>query len=97
MPFTKIVTERLALRQLVANDAQEIFEYRSRPEVSRYQSWGVESRAEIQAQIESLAVTEPGMPGSCQPPHRSGHLAHFCRSDDGSCESKYSRDICKIE
>jgi integrase len=27
----------------------------------------------------------------------AGHLAHFCRSDDGSCESKYSRDICKIE
>jgi len=82
MSFTKIVTERLALRQLVANDAQEIFEYRSRPEVSRYQSWGVESRAEIQAQIESLAVTEPGMPGSW---HQIGIVLQFSGELIGDC------------
>jgi RimJ/RimL family protein N-acetyltransferase len=64
MPFTKIVTESLAIRQLIASDAQAIFEYRSRPEVSRFQSWGIESRAEIQSQIESLGMAEPGMPGS---------------------------------
>jgi RimJ/RimL family protein N-acetyltransferase len=64
MPFTKILTERLALRQLVAGDAPTIFEYRSRPEISRFQSWGVESRAQIQSQIESLALSEPGAPGS---------------------------------
>jgi RimJ/RimL family protein N-acetyltransferase len=64
MPFTKIVTERLALRQLVSSDAQKIFAYRSRPEVARYQSWGIESRAEIQSQIESLAMAEPGIPGT---------------------------------
>jgi len=62
MPFTEIVTERLALRQLVASDAQEIFAYRSCPEVARYQSWGIESRAEIQSQIESLAMAAPGIP-----------------------------------
>jgi len=46
MPFTKIVTERLALRQLVANDAQEIFEYRSRPEVSREAGGSEETTAD---------------------------------------------------
>jgi RimJ/RimL family protein N-acetyltransferase len=64
MPFTEIRSERLTLRQLVPGDAQTIFDYRSRPEVSRFQSWGVESRAEIQSQIESLATSEPGAPGS---------------------------------
>lgn len=63
MPFTTIVAERVALRQLIATDAQRIFEYRSRPEVSCYQSWGIESKAEIQSQIESLAMIEPGTPG----------------------------------
>jgi RimJ/RimL family protein N-acetyltransferase len=67
MSFTKIVTERLALRQLAESDAQKIFEYRSRPEVSRYQSWGIESRDEIQSQIESLALTEPGIPETWYP------------------------------
>ena len=64
MPFAEIVTERLALRQLVPSDAEKIFEYRSRPEVSRYQSWGIESLAAIQSQIETLSVTDPGTPGS---------------------------------
>lgn len=63
MPFTTIVADRVALRQLIAKDAQRIFEYRSHPEVSRYQSWGIESRAEIQSQIESLAISEPATPG----------------------------------
>jgi RimJ/RimL family protein N-acetyltransferase len=64
MSFTTIVTERLALRQLIGSDAKGIFEHRTRPEVSRFQSWGIESRAEIQSQIESFGTTEPGMPGS---------------------------------
>jgi RimJ/RimL family protein N-acetyltransferase len=64
MPFAEIRSERLTLRQLVPSDAQTILEYRSRPEVSRFQSWGLESRAEIQSQIESLAISEPGAPGS---------------------------------
>jgi RimJ/RimL family protein N-acetyltransferase len=64
MPFTEILSERLTLRQLVASDAQTVFEYRSRPEVSRFQPWGLESRAELKSQIESLAIKEPGVPGS---------------------------------
>lgn len=63
MPFKTITTERLALRQLTPTDAHKIYEYRARPEVSRYQCWGIESKAEIKSQIESLAVTEPGTPG----------------------------------
>jgi RimJ/RimL family protein N-acetyltransferase len=64
MPFAEILTERLALRQLMPNDAQEIFAYRSRPEVSRFQSWGIESTAELQSQIDRLLMTEPGEPGA---------------------------------
>jgi RimJ/RimL family protein N-acetyltransferase len=82
MPFTKIVTERLALRQLVASDAQEIFEYRSHPDVSRYQSWGIESRAQIQSQIESLALTEPGIPGTW---YQIGIVLQFGNELIGDC------------
>jgi len=63
MPFAKIVTARLVLRQLVPSDAEKILEYRSRPEVSRYLSWGVESQAAIQSQIETLAFVDPDSPG----------------------------------
>jgi RimJ/RimL family protein N-acetyltransferase len=61
--FSKITTERLAIRGLEARDAQRIFEYRSRPEVSRFQSWGTRSPEEIQAYIRELSTTEPGTPG----------------------------------
>ena len=64
MPFTEILTERLILRQLVLEDAPTIFEHRSRPEISRFQSWGIESRSEIQSQIARLLTTEPDSPGS---------------------------------
>ncbi len=64
MPFNKILTERAALRELTASDAQRIFEYRSRPEVARFQSWGTESCHEIQAYISGLSALEPGTPGS---------------------------------
>lgn len=64
MPFTEILTERLALRNLAARDARSIFQYRSRPEVSRFQSWGTQSSDEIQSYISALSATEPGTPGS---------------------------------
>jgi RimJ/RimL family protein N-acetyltransferase len=64
MPFTQILTERLALRELAAGDAQKIFEYRTLPEVSRFQSWGTHSRDEIVSDISAWAATEPGTPGS---------------------------------
>lgn len=64
MPFTEIQTDRLVLRELAASDAHRIFAYRSRPEVSRFQSWGTQSRNEIQGYIAGLSGTEPGTPGS---------------------------------
>jgi RimJ/RimL family protein N-acetyltransferase len=82
MPFKTILTERLALRQLIATDAQEIFGYRTRPEVSRYQSWGIESRAEIQSQIERLAATEPGTP---DPWYQIGIVFRFTGELIGDC------------
>jgi RimJ/RimL family protein N-acetyltransferase len=63
MQFTDIHTEHLVLRGLVESDAQRIFEYRSRPEVSRFQSWGAQSRDEIQLSISGLSATDPGVPG----------------------------------
>jgi RimJ/RimL family protein N-acetyltransferase len=63
MPFSTIVGERIALRQLVPGDAAKIFAYRSRPEVSRYQSWGIDTEAGIRAQVEGLRAAEPGLPG----------------------------------
>lgn len=61
--FTEIVTERLALRDLEASDCQQIFQYRSRPEISQFQSWGTQSPDEIRTLIHRLSVIEPGTPG----------------------------------
>jgi RimJ/RimL family protein N-acetyltransferase len=63
MLFPKILTERLALRQLEESDTHRIFEYRSRPEVSRFQSWGTQAIEEIQSHVDRLAAIEPGIPG----------------------------------
>lgn len=61
--FSAIVTAHLALRDLELSDAHRIFEYRSHPEVSRFQSWGTQSADAIQSYIRDLAGTEPGSPG----------------------------------
>lgn len=62
--FAEILTERLELRDLEVSDTQRIFEYRSRPEVSRFQSWGTQSADGIQLYLRDLSKTEPGRPGS---------------------------------
>jgi len=62
--FAEILTERLALRDLEVSDTQRIFEYRSRPEVSCFQSWGAQSADGIQLYLRDLSKTEPGRPGS---------------------------------
>ena len=61
--FPEIRTERLALRDLEESDAQTIFEYRSSPEVSRFQAWGTESADALQSHIRELTGTVPGRPG----------------------------------
>jgi RimJ/RimL family protein N-acetyltransferase len=64
MPFTDILTQRLLLRDLVEDDAQHIFEYRSHPEVARFQSWGTASQDEVALFVRGLSTQEPGTPGS---------------------------------
>jgi RimJ/RimL family protein N-acetyltransferase len=62
--FPEILTGRLALRDLEANDGPRVFSYHRKPEVARFQSWGTESVDAVQSYIRSLAGTEPGIPGS---------------------------------
>ncbi len=61
--FETIRTQRLTLRNLETEDAQRIFEYRSNPDVPRFQSWGADSAHAIEADILNWAATEPGTPG----------------------------------
>jgi hypothetical protein len=61
--FPEIITERLALRDLEANDGPRVFSYHRHPEVARFQSWGTESVDVVQTYIRSLAGVEPGEPG----------------------------------
>src|SRR5580704_16139079 len=61
--FPEIITERLALRNLEANDGPRVFSYHRHPEVARFQSWGTESVDVIQTYIRGLATVEPGTPG----------------------------------
>lgn len=62
--FATIRTARLALRDLEVSDAERIFQYRTHPDVSRFQSWGTQSVGENQACIRKLLAAEVGMPGS---------------------------------
>lgn len=86
--FAEILTERLALRDLTGNDAQRIFEYRSRPEVSRFQSWGTESAEAIRLYIRGLCETEPGRPGSW---YQIGIVLPACGELIGDCGFQYSK------
>jgi RimJ/RimL family protein N-acetyltransferase len=61
--FPGIITERLALRDLEANDGPRVFSYHRHPEVARFQSWGTESVDVVQTYIRGLAGVEPGEPG----------------------------------
>lgn len=64
MPFAEILTGRLALRDLRDSDAERMFDYRSRPEVSRFQSWGTESCDQIRDYIRGIANAGIGTPGT---------------------------------
>jgi len=61
--FNSLTTPRLSLRELGQSDAASIFEYRSAPEVSRYQNWEPHTVDEVRDFISSLsypAFTEAG-------------------------------------
>ena len=61
--FEETQTRRLTLRALEKGDAARIFEYRSHPDVSRFQSWGTDSPDAIESHIHGLAAVEPGTAG----------------------------------
>ena len=60
----EIVTERLVLRALRADDAETMFAYRSDPEIMRYQGWGAESLADVHEFLAQNARDGPYAPGS---------------------------------
>ena len=59
-----LLTSRLILRPFEPRDAAAFAQYRSDPEVARYQSWNTPySLEQARRFIEALAVTQPGTPG----------------------------------
>lgn len=59
-----IQTPRLRLVSLAACDARALFEYRSDPEVSRYQSWEPRSIDEVSRFVEDLQSVAFDTPGT---------------------------------
>jgi RimJ/RimL family protein N-acetyltransferase len=60
----RLSTRRIILRPLQAEDAETMFRYRSRPDVSRYQSWLPAEVSEVRAFIEKQSGTVPGTRGT---------------------------------
>jgi RimJ/RimL family protein N-acetyltransferase len=60
----QLETQRLMLRPLRLSDAQVIAEYRSDPQIARYQSWNTPySISDAKQLIEEMRDTQPGTPG----------------------------------
>jgi len=64
MSFNPIVTKRLMLRSLRMNDASVLFQYRSDPQVTRYQSWEPEDIGEVSKFIKKMIKIRPDTPGT---------------------------------
>lgn len=62
--FSELLTPRLALRQLGPSDVVAMFEYRSRPEVARFQAWEPQSLEQVRSFVESCLSAEPDTPGT---------------------------------
>ena len=63
LPVPEIRTERLTLGSLHASDAQALYEYRSDPEVARYQTWqpgSVEDARVFIDGVQGVAFDTPG-------------------------------------
>jgi RimJ/RimL family protein N-acetyltransferase len=58
-----IQTSRLRLRTLKPADAEKVYQYRSLPEVARYQGWEPACAEEVRTFLESLEGTGPDTPG----------------------------------
>jgi RimJ/RimL family protein N-acetyltransferase len=61
--FTELRTARLVIRRFRAEDEAAFAAYRSDPDVARYQSWDVYTRAEAELLVAALAELHPGIPG----------------------------------
>ena len=60
--FTELHTERLVIRRFRPDDVDAFAAYRSDPDVARYQSWDVHTRAEARTFVGELAELHPGIP-----------------------------------
>lgn len=76
--FPDLITPRLRLRRLRADDVPALLAYRSDPQVARYQVWAPASEAEVAAFIAAQATAEPDVPGTWF------QLAIALRAADGS-------------
>jgi RimJ/RimL family protein N-acetyltransferase len=61
--FQEILTARLLLRSLLADDAEKLLAYRCCPEVLQYQSWQPQSLEEVRLFVESMSTAELNTPG----------------------------------
>jgi aminoglycoside 6'-N-acetyltransferase len=61
--FQPLITERLTLCRSRPEDAATISEYRSDPEVHRYQGWERTDAEGIRIEIDQMADRAPGEPG----------------------------------
>lgn len=59
----KVEGSRILIRQLQASDIEDFFEYRSDPEVCKYQNFMVRSKEETEAFINVQKERELGFPG----------------------------------
>jgi len=55
----ELTTERLVLRELTPEDAEALFEYRSHPHVTRFQSWNPASIDDARAFLSTLKLQPP--------------------------------------
>ncbi|MCX6833857.1 MAG: GNAT family N-acetyltransferase [candidate division Zixibacteria bacterium] len=62
--FVPIQTSRLTLRRLSPEDTQDVYSYRSDPQVSRYQMWKPRSLDDTRQFLEQLAAAQPDTPGT---------------------------------
>ncbi|PLX32386.1 MAG: GNAT family N-acetyltransferase [Ignavibacteria bacterium] len=59
----RLDTERLIIRPLQLTDSSAVYDYRSNPEVVRYQMWRPESESDVRQFIREQLGLTPGMPG----------------------------------
>lgn len=64
MSFKNLETTQLILRPLLAEDAAEIFRYRSDPEICRYQFWEPANITDVEQFVEMMTRIQLNTPGT---------------------------------